>query len=308
MQPKTDLGDVVAFAAVVETGSLARAAERIGVSKSLVSRRVARLEAHLGARLLTRSASGAVPTEAGRIYFVRVGEAMAGLEAAREAVTESVSHVAGMIRLAAPQSFGTRYLAPALAEFLAAHPRVELDAVFDDRRVDLVGEGFDLAVRIGNLPDSSLIARWLAPVRRVVIASPEYIAREGEPARPRDLAGHALLLYANVPIFEQWRFSVDGRDESVRGRARLRANSGELQLAAVEAGLGVAILPTFIAGEAIGRGSVRVILAEWPLAVGGLHAVMPPGRGASARVRALVDFLAGRFGPEPSWDPCWGET
>lgn len=303
---RVDLGDIAAFVAVVETGSLSRAADRLNTSKSMVSRRITRLEAELGARLLTRSATGALPTEAGRTYFGHVGEAMAGLEAARDAVTGVVAEVAGLIRLAAPQSFGVRYLGPVLAEFLAEHPRIELDVHFDDRRVDLVGEGFDIAVRIGDLPDSSLVARRLTTVRRAVIASPAYLARRGEPAHPRELGGHDLIHYANIPAYDQWRFKIDGREESIHGMARLRANSGELQLAAVEAGLGIAVLPTFIAGDAIAHGRVKVILGEWTQPERGLHAVMPPGRGATARVRALVDFLARRFGPEPVWDPCWG--
>lgn len=296
----TDLLDVLAFVRVVETGAFSRAAERMGMAKSIVSRRVARLEDQLGARLLTRSAQGAAPTDAGQAYFERAAHILVELEAAAEVVAKAVTQVAGPIRLSAPISFGIEYLRPALADFALAHPRVELDISFDDKSVDLVGGGFDLAVRIGSLKDSALIARRIAPVRKVASASPAYLAARGRPAHPRDLAGHDILLYAN----EQWRFRVGGRWEYVRGRPRLRADNGEMLRAAAEAGLGICILPSFIAGPAFQAGTLEPLLADFPLEESGLYAVMP-GRSTTARVRALVEFLAERFGPEPSWDPCW---
>ncbi len=305
MEQASDLSDIAALVAVVETGSFSRAAERLGVSKSIVSRRVARLESALGARLLTRTAQGAKPTDVGSEYFARVREAIAGLEAARDAVAAAMAEIAGPIRLTAPLSFGISYLAPALAEFAAAHPRVEFDMAFDDRRADIIGEGLDLAIRIGQLADSTLIARKLAPIRSVAVASAAYLARRGTPARPHEIADHDVLIYANVAPSESWRFDVDGRSEYVKGRTRLRSNSGEMLLAAAEAGLGIAMLPTFIASPAITSGAVDIVLGEHTRAETGLYAVMPPGRSATARVRALVDFLASRFGPEPTWDPCW---
>jgi DNA-binding transcriptional LysR family regulator len=298
-----DLLDVVAFVRVVETGAFSRAAERMAMSKSIVSRRVARLEEQLGARLLTRSAAGAQPTDAGQAYYERASNVLAELEAAQEVVAEAVTQVAGPIRLSAPLSFGIEYLAPALAEFAAANPRVELDISFDDRNVDLIAGGFDLAVRIGRLEDSALIARRIAPSRRVVVASPAYLDRKGRPGHPRELAGHDILVYGN----EQWRFRVGDRWESVRVQPRLRADNGEMLRAAAVAGLGICLLPTFIASPALRDGALEPLLADFPLPESGLHAVMPPGRATTARVRALVDFLAGRFGPEPSWDPCWTE-
>jgi DNA-binding transcriptional LysR family regulator len=300
-----DLMDVLAFVRVVETGAFARAGERMGLSKSVVSRRVARLEEQLGGKLLTRTAQGARPTDVGEAYFARAANILAELEAAREVVADAVTQVAGSIRLTAPFSFGTQYLAPALADFAREHPRIELDTSFDDQTVDLVGGGYDLAVRIGNLPDSSLVARKLAPVRAVALASPDYLDQRGRPERPADLNGHDLLLYANVGSAEQWRFRVGKEWVQVRGRARLRADSGEMLRAAAVAGLGVTILPTFIASPSIASGALEILLPDFPLPEAALHAVMPPGRATTARVRALVDFLAARFGPEPAWDPCW---
>ena len=303
-----DILDVVAFVRVAETGAFARAAERMGISKSVLSRRVARLEEQLGARLLTRTAQGAHPTDIGQAYHARAANILAELEAAREVVADAVTQVAGPIRLTAPITFGTRHLAPALADFAKAHPRVELDVSLDDRRVDLARDGFDLAIRIGNLPDSSLTARRLTTVRFSVLASPDYIARRGRPSRPAELNGHDLLYYANLAPSEQFRFQVDGRDEQVGGTIRLRADSGEMLKEAAIAGLGVVILPNFIASAAIETEALEVLLGEFPLPEAGLHAVMPPGRVWTARLRALIDFLADRFGPEPQWDPCWGKA
>jgi DNA-binding transcriptional LysR family regulator len=296
-----DLVDVLAFVRVVETGSFARAAERMGLSKPVLSRRVARLEAHLGARLLTRSARGAQPTDIGQAYHARAAAILADLEAAQEVVAEAVTQVAGPIRLTAPLSFGISYLAPALADFAKLHPAVELDIEFEDRNVDLVGGGYDLAVRIGRLGDSSLVARRIAPVRKAVVASPSYLDARGRPRRPADLAGHSILAYGN----EQWRFRAGDRWETVRVQPRMRADNGEMLRAAAETGLGICMLPSFIAAPALEAGKVEALLLDFPVEEGALHAVMPPGRAVTARVRALVDFLVTRFGPEPSWDPCW---
>lgn len=301
MEHSPDLLDVLAFVRVVETGSFARAAERMGLSKPVLSRRVARLEERLGARLLTRTARGAQPTQVGQAYYERASAILADLEAAQEVVAEAVTQVAGPVRLSAPLSFGISYLAPALADFAAANPAVELDIEYDDRTIDLAGGGYDLAVRIGRLADSALVARRIAAVRKCAIASLAYLEAHGTPLRPADLAGHDALLYGN----EQWRFRVGTRWETVRGRTRMRANNGEMLRAAAQAGLGICLLPSFIAAPAIEDGSVAVILRDYPLEEGALHAVMPPGRAVTARVRALVDFLVARFGPEPAWDPCW---
>jgi len=216
-------------------------------------------------------------------------------------VAEAVTQVAGPIRLSAPLSFGIAHLAPALADFARLHPAVELDIEFEDRTIDLAGGGYDLAVRIGRLADSALVARRIAPVRKCAVASPAYLDARGRPERPAELAGHDALVYGN----EQWRFRVEESWETVRIRPRMRTNNGEMLRAAAQAGLGICLLPSFIAAPAIEDGSVEVILRDYPLEEGALHAVMPPGRAVTARVRALVDFLVARFGPEPAWDPCW---
>lgn len=297
----TDIVDVLSFVRVAETGSFARAAERMGLSKPVLSRRVARLEEQLGARLLTRTARGAQPTDIGQAYYARAANILAELDAAEEVVAEAMTQIAGPIRLTAPLSFGVAHLAPALADFALAYPRVELDVEFEDRTVDLAGGGYDLAVRIGRLQDSALIARRIAPVRKHVVGSPAYFAGHGRPERPADLNRHRILFYAN----EQWRFEVNGRWETIRAAPVLRSNNGDMLLTAAEAGLGLALLPSFIAAPAFERGTIEAVLLDFPAEEGALHAVMPPGRAVTARVRALVDFLVARFGPEPSWDPCW---
>jgi len=298
---QVDLVDVLSFVRVVETGSFARAAERMGLSKPVLSRRVARLETQLGARLLTRTARGAKPTDIGLSYFSRASAVLAELEAAQEVVAQAVTQIAGPIRLTGPISFGIAHLNAALADFVKAHPKVELDIVFDDCPLDLSEGGYDLAVRIGSLPDSALVARKIAPVHKVIVASPDYLDRRGRPAEPAALAEHDILLYTN----ETWRFRTPTGWETARVNPVLRTNSGDMLFQAAEAGLGLCLLPSFIAAPGIARGSLEVVLRDHDPGHGALHAVMPPGRAATARVRALVDFLVARFGPEPSWDPCW---
>jgi DNA-binding transcriptional LysR family regulator len=298
---QVDLVDVLSFVRVVETGSFARAAERMALSKPVLSRRVARLESQLGARLLTRTARGAKPTDIGQSYFARAAGVLAELESAQEVVAQAVTQIAGPIRLTGPISFGIAHLNGALADFARLHPKVELDIHLEDRAVDLAEGGYDLAVRIGNLSDSSLIARRIAPVHKVIVASQPYLEQRGRPMRPADLSEHDILLYSN----ESWRFRGPQGWEAPRINPVLRTNSGDMLFQAAEAGLGLCLLPSFIAAPGIERGTLEGVLRDYDPGHAALHALMPPGRAATARVRALVDFLVTRFGPEPSWDPCW---
>ncbi|MEM9965537.1 MAG: LysR family transcriptional regulator [Asticcacaulis sp.] len=287
------LEDLQAFFLVVETGSFARAADRMGVAKSIVSRRVSSLETALKARLLTRTARGTQATDVGLIYYEKAREALAQLEAAQEAVAEAVYEVAGPIMLSAPLSFGVTHLSKVLAEFAATYPRVELDIGFDDRRVDVLGGGYDLVVRIGEMGDSALVARRIGLINAVLVASPDYLARAGRPENLAALNGREGLIYTNVSQGDIWRFG----ETSVKMRSRLRSDSGEMLLCAAVAGLGIAILPGFIAAKAIADGTLEVLLPEQAM-TSPLQAVMPPGRAKTARVRALVDYLALRFSGE----------
>ncbi len=304
----SSLEDVEAFVRVAETLSFSRAAERLGVSKSVVSRRVDRLERSLGGtRLLARTTRGASLTEAGREFERRCRAVLADLDEARNAVAgRDGGELAGTLRLAAPRAFGTRHLSPALAAFAAAHPALVLDVAYADRHADLVAEGFDAAVRIGSLPDSSLVARRLSPVRNVVVASPAYLARRGRPRTPADIAQHDCLVITHAPPAEQWRFRDGRRWIGLNPpRVRLRADNGDALKDAAVAGLGLAVLPSFIAADALGRGELEVVLHDHALPERGLYVLRPPGRQPTAKVRALIDHLAAAFGPEPYWDPCW---
>lgn len=303
-----ELDDLRAFVAVVETGGFGRAAARLGLAKSILSRRVSRLEASLGgARLLARTTRGVSTTEAGAAFHARCVRVLAELDEARDEVVGREGGVAGTLRIAAPLSFGIAHLAPALARFAADHPRVALDVAYDDRPVDLVGERFDAAVRIGTLADSSLVARRIAPVRLVAVASPAYVERRGAPERPEDVSAHDCLVYSATPNGgETWRFRTGRGTVTLRPHGRFRADNGEALLAAALEGLGIAVLPTFLAGGSLGSGALLPLLEAFPVPEHGLHVVRPPGGPAPARLRALIEFLAARFGPEPYWDPCWG--
>jgi len=299
-----DVEEIRAFVAVTGTGSLTKAAGRLGVSKSVVSRRISALEARLGIRLLNRTTRGIALTELGDSFHERAKRVLAEVDAAIEAVTGAAPEVAGPLRVTAPVSFGTLHLMPALAELLEQHPRLELDLELNDRRVDLVGEGFDLAVRIGHLEDSGLVSRRIAPVRHTVVAAPSLLACLGEPEGPRDLARFPCVIYTNASVGAQWRFKVGERWETPRVGGRLRVNNAEMLMQAAALGVGLASLPTFVAGPLIKAGTLKPVLQRWPMPEAGLFLVFPPAPRQTAKLRAVVDHLAARFGPHPFWDPC----
>jgi DNA-binding transcriptional LysR family regulator len=270
----------------------------------MVSRRVARLEGKLGTRLLVRSTRGLTPTEAGRLFAERAARALAELDDAQTAIAEGERDPSGSLRIAAPLSFGIMHLGPALAEFAQQHPRIAIDAAFSDRFVDLVEDGFDAAVRIGILKDSSLVGRKLSPIRALVAASPDYLARHGRPATPRDLLQHRCLTYSGAGSEEQWRFRVGGRWQAIKPAGLFRADNGEALRDAAVAGLGITALPSFILSPALESGALEPILTDFAVPERGLY-VLRHGGAPPLRLRLLIDFLAARFGPEPYWDPCW---
>jgi len=291
------------FVCVADTGSISGAAERLEVAKSAVSRRLRDLETHLGVELLHRTTRHLALTPSGEAFYHRARRLLADLDEAEEAVTREHGELTGTLRVAAPLSFGLMHLQPAVAAFMTMHPGVEFDLDLDDRESDLVGEGFDLGLRLAQLPDSTLIARKLAPIRNVAVASPDYLARRGTPTHPADLADHDCLVYSNVPESRVWGYhDARGRWQSVRGRRRLRVNNGDFLREAAIAGAGVAIEPTFIVHRAVADGRLVPILTDvaWPEI--GAYAVYPQTRHLSARVRAFVDFLAERFAGDPYWD------
>lgn len=290
-----DVAGLRAFVEVVAAGGFSRAAHKLGVSKSIVSRRVAALEADAGVRLLSRTTRGVSLTEAGIELNKRAVQILSGLDEALDAVAGRDNVVTGTLRLAAPLSFGIAHLAAALAEFAASHPQLQLDVAYNDRFADIVQEGFDAAIRIGELKDSSLVARRLAPVHTVAVASPLYLARRGTPVVPRDLTAHDALIYSGIPNGEAWRFRAGRKTVSVRVQGRFRADNGEALREAALAGLGITLLPGWLTAGDISGGALARVLPDYEGPERGLYVVRPPGPAAPGKVRALIDFLAARF-------------
>ncbi|MGB3124539.1 MAG: LysR family transcriptional regulator [Pseudomonas sp.] len=293
------------FIHVVDAGSFSGAARRLGVAKSVISRRITALETRLDANLFNRTTRRLSLTEVGQAYGVRARRILEDVAEAADATHSLRRELVGRLRVAAPMSFAHQHLSPAIASFLREHPLLDVEVDLNDRQVDLVDEGFDLALRIGTLEDSSLIARKLAPSRRVLCASPAYLKECGEPLTLKDLSArdHRFLVYGNRPLADQWRFRVGSNWQAVSIRTpRLTANNGEtLRDAAIE-GLGLAILPTFIASAPIVAGELKPVLSSYPLPETSIYAVWAPGRPLSTKVRALVDALGARFGESPYWD------
>ena len=291
------------FVKVVDSQSFAAAARDFGLSPAMVSKHVRALEERLGARLLNRTTRRLSLTEVGRGYYERARQVLADLEDADRAASDLHAAPRGTLKVNAPFSFGIRHVGPAIADYLAAYPGVAVDIDLSDRYIDLLAEGVDVALRIGRLADSSLIARRLAPIRLVACAAPAYLARRGPPARPRDLADHDCLLYTYAATADEWRFvGPGGTDEVVRVSGRLRANNGDLLMAAALDGLGIALAPSFMAGEHVQAGNLVTLLPGYAAPEVALYAVYPPGRHLSAKLRSFVDFLVARFGEEPEWD------
>ncbi len=294
---------MAAYVRVVEAHGFTAAAERLGWSKSVISRRIAELEERLGVRLLNRSTRRLSLTEAGRAYYERCVRILADIEESEAAVASLHAEPRGRLRVSAPMTFGMLHLAPAVAEFLRRCPQLEIDLALNDRFVDVIDEGFDLALRIGTLADSALVARRLAPCRRIACAAPSYLAERGEPGTPAELAGHDCLLYSYLAAADQWSFAdAAGAEQAVRVAGRLRVNNGDVLRDIAIAGLGIVMLPTFIVAGALADGRLRPVLCDWRPAEVALHAVYPHNRHLSSKVRTFVDFLVARFGPEPYWD------
>lgn len=298
-----DLTAQATFAQVVEAASFSAAARTLGLSKSAVSKQVGRLEARLGVQLLHRTTRRLSLTEAGAVFYEGCQRMLAEAEAAERAVTHLAAAPRGHLRLNAPMSFGVLHLSPHLPDLLRRCPELTLDLALNDRLVDLVEEGYDLAIRIGRLPDSSLIARRLAPSRTVLCAAPAYLEAHGIPDRPRDLKRHACLLYSYQADGEAWRLTGPEGAERVAIAGRFRVNNGDALRQVALGGLGIARLPTFIVGDDLRAGRLQRILPDWEIAAeAAVHAVYPATRNLSPKVRAAIDFLAERFGDRPYWD------
>jgi DNA-binding transcriptional LysR family regulator len=294
------------FVTVMETGSFARAAERLRTSPGQASKLVSRLEAELGVRLLNRTTRALAATEAGQAYFERMRVLLADFDAVEEAVRNVSGTPKGRLRITAPVSFGAAQLAPVLAEFARQFPQIELDVVFSDRVVSLVDEGFDAAIRIGSPTDSSLIARHLCEARIVVCASEAYLREHDAPRVPIDLRSHDCIIDTNFREPGTWPFrNADGKDTLIEVTGRLRFSNAEVALAAAEAGLGVACAPSFIAGSRFRAGRLVPLLREFEARPLAIHALYPSSRHLAIKVRVLVDFLVAHLQERPEWDQGW---
>lgn len=282
------------FAAVVDAGSFVAASDALGISKAAVSRYVADLEQRLGVRLMHRTTRRLSLTPEGEVFLARCREILASIDAAEGELSTRADSASGLLKVNVPVSFGIQHLAPLWSEFLTAHPRVSLDVQLADRVVDLVEEGFDLAVRIARLPDSSLVSRQLASTRLVLCASPDYLVRRGHPSHPSDLAGHDLVGYSLLAMGD-WQFNGPDGPVTVKVQSRLLSNNGDTCLAATVRGTGIQLQPTFLVADALASGQLVEVLPQYRSLELGVYVVYPTRKFVLPKVRALVEFLAGKF-------------
>lgn len=300
MKKLPDLEAWAIFAKVAETGSFARAATEFSLSQATVSKAISRLEARMKTTLFHRTSRRMSLTESGYAALERAARILEEGEAVEAEVVEQSSSLRGLIRVSAPMSFGLSHVAPLLPDFMAMHADVELDVQFNDKQVDLVGERFDLALRIANLVDSSLLARRLCKVRLLLVGSPAYFERYGRPRHPRDLIDHRALQYTYAPGGSSWRFRHQRHGEFTQAMpVVLHANNAEALSPALLAGLGLALQPEFLAWGELQSGALEIAMEDWEVEPIALHIVTPPGRRRPARVQAFIDYLAERLTSEP---------
>jgi DNA-binding transcriptional LysR family regulator len=285
-----DLEDLLTFVKVADAGGVSPAARRLGVSKSIVSRRLFRLESDLGVQLLARTTRGAGLTEAGVTFRDHAARICAEMETARETISPG-GDLRGGLRIAAPLSFGPTHLAPVLAELTRRHPLLHVHTYYSDRFVDVVGEGFDCAVRVGNLGDSNLIARRVAPIRGRLVASPNYIREHGAPETLDDLLTHQALMQGT----EAWRLLDGGKMITIHPQGRFKADNGTAIAAAAAEGLGVAALPDFLTKDYLNSGTLVPVMTRFSLPEGGIFVVRPPGHHPARKVRVLTELLIEHF-------------
>ena len=291
------------FIRVVEAGSISGAAERLDIAKSAVSRRLKELEGHLGVELFHRTTRKMNLTDTGRAFYHQAVRILEDVLETELATSQAHGTLKGSLKVALPTSFGLMHLGPAINEFLKAHSQIEFDLDFNDREVDLMQEGFDLAIRIARLPDSSLIARRLASMQTVICASPAYLERMGTPQSPDELIDHQCLVYNLIRDFEYWHMA-DAQDNLIKVKIHpyLKASNGEFLRDTAVAGLGITLTPTFIAYREIERGALIPLFTEYKLPRIDAYAIYPHTRHLSQRVRVFVDFLIKRFEGTPYWD------
>ena len=287
------------FSAVVEASSFVGAADSLDMSKAAVSRYVSELEQRLGVRLLHRTTRRLSLTPEGEVFLARCREILSSIEASEVEITTRSVSVSGLLKVSVPVSFGIRHMAPLWPDFLDLHPQLNLDVQLADRLIDLVDEGFDLAIRIARLEDSSLISRQIAATRLVLCAAPSYLERRGVPAHPSDLATHDVVGYSLLATGDQWQFEGPDGSVSVKVRPRFWSNNGDSCIAACVQGAGIQLQPTFLIDEELRRGALVEVLPQYQAATLGIYAVYPTRKFVLPKVRALIEFLDERLKAAP---------
>ncbi|WP_028025310.1 LysR family transcriptional regulator [Enterovibrio calviensis] len=291
------------FVRVVDVGSISGAADRMNLAKSAVSRRLKELENHLNAQLFHRSTRSMKPTETGLAFYEHCLRILEDIREAEAATSHAHCVLQGPLKVAMPSTFGVLHMGAAVNDFLKLHPNVEFELDFNDRQVALIDDGYDLAIRIAELPDSALLARKLTTIKHVLCASPDYLAEHGTPTKVSDLSAHQCLIYSLSKDVSHWHIETpDGSSQKVKINPVLKSSSGEYLISAAENGLGIAHLPTFVAQEKINNGSVVEVLPGCSFRAINAYAVYPQTRHLSRRVRTFIDFLVERFEGTPYWD------
>lgn len=291
---KLEIEDLQTFVEIADAGGISAAARRLGVAKSIVSRRLIRLEADVGVQLVARTTRGAALTEAGALFRDYAARACLEIDIARETIVPD-GDLRGRLRIAMPLTFGPTHFTSMLAEMSRRHPQLHIHASYSDRFVDLVAEGFDCAIRVGTLRDSNLVARRIAPIRGSLVASPDYIKAHGSPEAPDDLLSHQVLMQGT----ETWRF-MDGNDiVTVQPRGQFKADNGTALVVAAAAGLGIARLPDCIIHEHVASGTLVPVMSRYPLPPSGAYVVRPPGQHPERKIRVLTELLIELFEHDP---------
>jgi len=297
------LTDIAVFVQVVESGSFTVAAERLDISKSVVSKYVTRLEEQLGARLLNRTTRRLSLTEVGRVFYERSRAGLADIKEAKDEVSRLQSEPRGTLRINAPMSFGILHIAPALPEFLKLYPDVTVDMNLEDKKVNVIGGGFDISVRISELPDSSLVARRLAPCRHTIVATPAYLERYGTPRKPEDLLDHNIITYRYQESSLEWHFKApDNKLTHVSVSGSMKMNNSLAIREALLKGAGITRTPTFVIGRDIQEGRLVKLFRDYEIFEMTIFLVYPQKRYLSPKVRAFIDFMAKRITETPYWD------
>jgi len=297
-----DLNGIRIFKRVVEAKSFTAAADRLGISQAQVSKEITRLERTLGARLLNRTTRRLSLTEVGNAFYAHCQRIETEINAAKAAVASLHADVNGIVRVSAPVAFGVRHIAPAVTPLIGQYPKLQIDLVLDDRPVDLLKEGFDIAIRLTCSPHPSLVARRLAPIHWIACGAPSYFERCGMPMHPAELSRHHCLVYPHSTISSEWEFHKDGQRTRVSVSGHFSANNGEALCRAAVDGLGIVMMPSFLTGEDLRQGRLMQVLPDYDVPVSDVYAVYLPNRYLLPKIRAFIDFFVERFRPAPYWD------